>query len=100
MGTEPPEVIGTIIVTSQVLVGGRSFDPSVRRPGVTAAGSFWSDARTRNAILQCLANASATHFLTALCCAHNDISLYFACSLTSARRLAVACFTAALLGWS
>ena len=40
MGTEPPEVIGTIIVTSQVLVGGRSFDPSVRRPGVTAAGGF------------------------------------------------------------
>ena len=36
MGTELPEVIGyTIIVTSQVLVGGRSFDPSVRLPGVT-----------------------------------------------------------------
>ena len=40
-----------------------------------------------------------THFLTALCCAHNDISLYFACSLTSARQVAVACFTAALSGW-
>ena len=38
-----------------------------------------------------------THFLTALCCAHNDISLYFACSFTSARQVAVACFTAALI---
>ena len=43
-----------------------------------------------------LASASVTHFLTALCCAHNDISLYFVCSLTSARQVAVACFTAAL----
>ena len=38
-----------------------------------------------------------THFVTALCCAHNDISLYFACSFTSARQVAVACFTAALI---
>jgi hypothetical protein len=99
VGAELPEVIGyTIIVTSQVLVGGRSFDPSVRRPGVTCQPP--GVARTRNAILQCLPSASATHFLIALCCAHNDISLYFACSLTSARQVAVACFTAALLGWS
>ena len=40
------------------------------------------------------------HFLTALCCAHNDISLYFACSFTSVRQVAVACFTAALSDWS
>jgi hypothetical protein len=52
----------------------------------------------RQVASQCLARASATHFLTTLCCAHNDISLYLARSLTSARQVAVACFTAALSG--
>jgi hypothetical protein len=41
------------------------------------------------------ASVSPTHFLTALCCAHSDISLYLACSFTSARQVAVACLTAA-----
>jgi hypothetical protein len=41
------------------------------------------------------ASASPTHFLTALCCAHSDISLYLACSFTSARQVVVACLTAA-----
>ena len=58
------------------------------------------DAKAGRRSGQCLARASATHLLIALCCAHKDISLYFACSFTSARQVAVACFTAALSGWS
>jgi hypothetical protein len=58
------------------------------------------DAKAGRRSGQCLARASATHLLIALCCAHKDISLYFACSFTSPRQVAVACFTAALSGWS
>jgi hypothetical protein len=54
--------------------------------------------RTVRGLFQCLTRTSLMHFLIALCCAHNDISLYFACSFTSARQLAVACLTAALSG--
>ena len=44
----------------------------------------------RQVVAQCLAGASVTHYLTALCWAHNDVSLYLACCLTSARQVAVA----------
>jgi hypothetical protein len=55
----------------------------------------------RQVVAQCLARASATHFLTALCWAHNDISLYLALfdfGTTSCGRLRYGCFIGFLLG--
>jgi hypothetical protein len=67
----------------------------LKRAGIwTRTGSSASDGEVNS---QRLARASVMHFLTALCCAHNDISLYFARSLISARQAAVACLTTAAL---
>jgi hypothetical protein len=65
------------------------------RAGIwTTTGSSASDGEVS---FQRLARAFVMHFLTVLCCAHNDISLYFARSLTSERQAAVACLTTAAL---
>ena len=61
---------------------------------------LWCGHGNRDGGDQCLAKASLMQFLTALCCAHHDISLNRARSLISARQVAVAFCTAALSGSS